>query len=249
MHINQQTADPARAPSGRAAGAWKASPRPGVSLARALGNHDFGRWIQPKLAVGAVDDPLERVADAVVGTAAAAREMGDGAISPPYIQRRASSDGGTAGSGAIPVPPGFASRMAGLGGGAPLAPGVRAFFEPRLGTDLAGVRVHAGAAASAAAVEALIYRTGRWRPRSSGGSGGASWNPTCPPSATPRASGRSRRCWSTQSARDRAPSSRPALPWGASDVRGMDRSAMSFLAFDLGAARTPAPQALYPETR
>lgn len=143
-----------------------APPKQGVALARALGNRDYGRLIQPKLAVGRVDDPLEReaerVADAVMAARSVAGAAGDAAPPPPPIQRRASSDGGAAGGGTFPVPAGFEARMSGLGGGDPLAPGVRAFFEPRLGTDLGGVRVHSGPAASAAAqsIQARAFTLG-----------------------------------------------------------------------------------------
>ncbi|HEX8696571.1 MAG TPA: DUF4157 domain-containing protein [Longimicrobium sp.] len=136
----------------RAGRAPSAPPRPGVALARALGNRDYGRLVQPKLAVGPVDDPLEReadrVADAVLGARPGAGTAGDAAAPP--IRRRASPDA-AASRAPFPVPAGFQSRLAGLGGGEPLSPGVRSFFEPRLGTELGGVRVHAGPAASAAA--------------------------------------------------------------------------------------------------
>lgn len=48
------------------------------------------------------------------------------------------------------------------GGGAPLAPSTRAWFEERYGHDLGGVRVHTGAQAdqSARAVDALAYTVG-----------------------------------------------------------------------------------------
>ncbi|MET0622224.1 MAG: DUF4157 domain-containing protein [Pyrinomonadaceae bacterium] len=49
-----------------------------------------------------------------------------------------------------------------LGAGSPLAPELRAYFEPRLGLDLGGVRVHTGAQASAAArsLGAAAYAVG-----------------------------------------------------------------------------------------
>lgn len=48
-------------------------------------------------------------------------------------------------------------------GGAPLADDLRAYFEPRLGHDLGGVRVHTGGAADrgAQAVQARAYTLGR----------------------------------------------------------------------------------------
>jgi hypothetical protein len=67
-----------------------------------------------------------------------------------------------------------AAARAVAGGGRPLPAPVRAYFEPRLGRDLGGVRVHTGAAAARAArlVEAhafsvgedIVFATGRWAP-------------------------------------------------------------------------------------
>jgi hypothetical protein len=53
--------------------------------------------------------------------------------------------------------------VAGSGGGRPLDPGTRAFFEAGFGRDLGGVRVHTGPAADASArgVNALAYTLGR----------------------------------------------------------------------------------------
>jgi len=61
------------------------------------------------------------------------------------------------------VPAGFAAQVAGLrGGGAPLSPALRGFFEPRLGHDFGAVRVHTGPLAerSAAAVRARAFTLG-----------------------------------------------------------------------------------------
>ncbi|HEX8696570.1 MAG TPA: DUF4157 domain-containing protein [Longimicrobium sp.] len=144
----------AKAPD-RTGRAPSAPPRPGVALARALGNRDYGRLVQPKLVVGPVDDPLEREADRVADAVLSARSLaggaGDAAPPPPPIQRRAAPGAGGSARAPFPVPAGFESRLAGLGGGEPLPPGVRSFFEPRLGAELGGVRVHSGPAASAAA--------------------------------------------------------------------------------------------------
>jgi hypothetical protein len=53
--------------------------------------------------------------------------------------------------------------VVGSGGGRPLDPGTRAFFEAGFGRDLGGVRVHTGPAADASArgVNALAYTVGR----------------------------------------------------------------------------------------
>jgi len=50
-----------------------------------------------------------------------------------------------AAEGALHPPDGFADRLgASKAGGQPVAPQTRAFFEPRLGSDFSGVRVHTG---------------------------------------------------------------------------------------------------------
>jgi hypothetical protein len=70
---------------------------------------------------------------------------------------------GRAAPGETPhVPAGFAAQLSSLRGGAPLPPGLRAFFEPRFGHDFGAVRLHTGAAAerSAAAVGARAFTLG-----------------------------------------------------------------------------------------
>jgi hypothetical protein len=66
--------------------------------------------------------------------------------------------------GATPhVPAGFTAQLAGLrGGGAPLSPAQRGFFEPRFGHDFGAVRLHTGALAesSAEAVRARAFTLG-----------------------------------------------------------------------------------------
>ena len=62
------------------------------------------------------------------------------------------------------TPPGLDARLAGMrGGGAPLSPDLRGFFEPRFGRSLGDVRVHTGpgAAEAARAVHARAFTTGR----------------------------------------------------------------------------------------
>jgi hypothetical protein len=62
------------------------------------------------------------------------------------------------------VPAGFTAELAGLrgGGGAPLSPALRGFFEPRIGHDFGAVRLHTGALAerSAEAVHARAFTLG-----------------------------------------------------------------------------------------
>ena len=87
-------------------------------------------------------------------------------------------------SGTPRPPPGDTARRAlaangSLGGGQPLAPGLRAFFEPRFGWDFSRVRVHSDAA-SAGATAALnahafakggdiLFGAGQFDPASRGG--------------------------------------------------------------------------------
>jgi Domain of unknown function (DUF4157) len=133
--------------------------------------------IQPKLAVGAVDDPCEREADQVADrvmrmTASPAAAFGP-SVSDPYdtvrrkcaeceeedetkLQRKeASSNPAKSNSHAV-VEQTLSSA------GQPLDASTRAFFEPRFGRDLSDVRVHTDSAAgnSARAVAARAYTVG-----------------------------------------------------------------------------------------
>ena len=115
------------------------------------------RAIQPKLTVGAADDPYEREADRVAaqvlapGAAAVSTPTdGDGevrrqplasTISPLRREKRAPSLGGSFEAGAS-VERVLAS---GRGAGSPLPARLRADLEPRFGANFAGVRVHTGA--------------------------------------------------------------------------------------------------------
>lgn len=62
-----------------------------------------------------------------------------------------------------PAPLDAVRSVVGSGGGRPLDPGTRAFFEAGFGRDLGGVRIHTGPAADASArgVNALAYTVGR----------------------------------------------------------------------------------------
>jgi Domain of unknown function (DUF4157) len=143
---------------------------------------------QAKLAVSSPDDPLERQADQVAdrvmrmpapqvqracsGCAGggAARDEGEEGIA---VQRQAAGA-----TGSTAVPDDFRER---LGAGRPLEPGVRAFFEPRFGSDFGAVRVHTGARADASArsIDALAFtlgprvafRAGAYAPETAAGRG------------------------------------------------------------------------------
>jgi hypothetical protein len=124
---------------------------------------------QPKLLVGARDDPAEAEADRIAGTimrtpepvvqrACAACSAGVATClqceEDAEVQRKAAGSGGAA------VGADFAD---GLGAGAPLDTASLAFFEPRFGGDLGDVRVHADARADAAArsINARAFTLGR----------------------------------------------------------------------------------------
>jgi len=132
--------------------------------------------LQPKLAVGAPDDPYEREADAV---AERVMRMPDGAAEPfsvrplvqrdpmgpederkeeePPAQRKAAAGAHAA------APAGFAAALGAQSGGAALPPAARSFFEPRFQRDLGNVRIHDGAPAAtmAQAIHARAFTHGR----------------------------------------------------------------------------------------
>jgi outer membrane protein OmpA-like peptidoglycan-associated protein len=124
--------------------------------------------VQPRLAIGPVDDPLEREADRVadrvmrmtdgpprvtgstrrISRACAACQRDEG------IQREASGGGD----------PAAADRAAAAvgRGGVPLPLALREFFEPRFGQDFSSIRLHTGSATAdaAAAIGARAYTLG-----------------------------------------------------------------------------------------
>ena len=130
------------------------------------------RLLQTKLTVGSPHDAYEeeadRVAELVTGTSGAAVAL---ASAPPHISRTCTAceaqteerrpswpsarDGGR-------DAPALVTEVLGSPGHA-LDASSRAYFEPRFGRDLAGVRIHsdARAAASARSVNALAYTSGQ----------------------------------------------------------------------------------------
>ncbi len=99
-----------------------------------------------KLAVGAVDDPLERAADRVAHRAMQPR---GGPLAAGVPRARS-----------VALPEGAAHVLG--SGGQPLDLATRGFFEPRFGSDFSSVRVHTDdhGAASARLLEALAYTVG-----------------------------------------------------------------------------------------
>ena len=110
--------------------------------------------LQPKLAVGGIDDRWEREADRT-----ADQVMRGTTPSPPSpvglprIHRSSLEPG---------VSPDAGVHRVLAGGGHPLPPAPRAWMEERFGHDFAGVRIHTGrqAAASARSLQARAYTVG-----------------------------------------------------------------------------------------
>ena len=134
--------------------------------------------LQTKLKVGAIDDPLEREADRVADIVmrdddATVRRMCSAcAEEQATIRRQPVEDeepdelvqrDAAAGPAGGALTPGLARQVeATRRGGEPLAPDVRAIFEPRLGRDHREVRIHrdATAADAASALAARAYTVG-----------------------------------------------------------------------------------------
>ncbi|HEV2708090.1 MAG TPA: DUF4157 domain-containing protein [Pyrinomonadaceae bacterium] len=162
---------------------------PLLRVQSALGNRALGRLLHTHLHVSqpgdAHEQEAERTADALLRTPPTSAVAS--AAPPPHVtstrgaptlQREASGDNDHA-----PTPPPATAQptppAAAAGEGEPLAEPVRQFFEPRLGQDLSGVRVHTDAAAadSARALHARAYTIGQdivfgsnqYDPASSGG--------------------------------------------------------------------------------
>lgn len=96
------------------------------------------RKVQPKLRVGALDDPYEREADRIAQQALGLSTQP--ALTAPGPAPAATRAPGGTGQPAGPEP----NEHQLTTGGSPLAPGLRHFFESRLGRDLSAVRIHAG---------------------------------------------------------------------------------------------------------
>jgi Domain of unknown function (DUF4157) len=127
--------------------------------------------LQAKLAIGPVDDPLEREADRVAEAVVGGGHVPPVPPAPPAIQRKCSAceedegtlhrkgDGGAADVGAV-APSGVRTVLSAPG--RPLDAEARAYFEPRFGRDFGDVRIHTGGDAerSAHAIGARAYTSG-----------------------------------------------------------------------------------------
>jgi len=137
-------------------------PVPAAALSNSSApGRDFGHLsavssprVLPKLAIGAVDDPLEREADRVADAVLRAPDAGARGGGAATIRQAAGEADG------VPAPPIVHDtlRMPGQ----PLDAATRAFMEPRFGCDFSHVRVHTDshAARSAKEIQALAYTAG-----------------------------------------------------------------------------------------
>jgi Domain of unknown function (DUF4157) len=121
--------------------------------------------IQRKLEIGAIDDPLEREADAVADRVLRMPDpekcsacQNEEEETHEKLARKAVT--GTSASAESPAPSIVYHALSETGW--PLDIGTRAFFEPRFGFDFSNVCIHAGARAaeSAGSVDALAYTVG-----------------------------------------------------------------------------------------
>ncbi|HEX8852316.1 MAG TPA: DUF4157 domain-containing protein [Pyrinomonadaceae bacterium] len=145
---------------------------PLLHIQSALGNRAVGRLLHTRLHISqpgdAHEQEAERTADALLRTPApvterpritAARGLDARGAQPLQRQADDASD-----DRATPPQPAHTHDAQPAGGtGEPLAEPVRQFFEPRLGQDLSGVRIHTGADAadSARAIHARAYTVGQ----------------------------------------------------------------------------------------
>jgi len=143
-------------------------------LSTVASSKPFTVKVQPKLEIGAVDDPLEREADAV---AAQVMRMPAPLIDSPTgsipIQRKCDAcerddeekntvarKAADASPDALSAPPAVVEILEQRG--TPLDSNSKAFFEPRFGRDFSKVQVHTDARAAAAtkSIQALAYTAG-----------------------------------------------------------------------------------------
>jgi hypothetical protein len=156
----------------RTATARRPSPQPGDELRAAAERH--GLALRPRAVVAPASDPAEAAADRLAARALAGPTIGaDGPTTRPVAPARCAC-GGTPGPDGECAACRTRRRLAQAAArvpvvaptlgtpGRPLDATTRGFFEPRLGADLSGVRVHTGerAAASAASLAARAFAVG-----------------------------------------------------------------------------------------
>ena len=143
------------------------------AIAAALAEPIDGTRVQPRLEVGAVDDPAEREAEATADTVMRGLEPGVSSFAPPTASRvsRATDVGAEGGTVSSDL-----ERSISSSSGAPLPGGVRTRMEGAFGADFSGVRVHADSpAASRIQARAFTHGSdvhfapGQFQPGSPGG--------------------------------------------------------------------------------
>ena len=118
--------------------------------------------ILAKLRIGPVDDPLEREADRAADAVMRGEAAGVTGAALARPQRVCTACGGSTKEGRVQRKCAACAHEGGgrdaekaaravSGGGAPMSPELRAYFEPRFERDLSGVRIHAGGRAGRAA--------------------------------------------------------------------------------------------------
>lgn len=121
--------------------------------------------IQAKLEVGAMDDPLERQADAAAEKMLDARNDADARSDRGAVAHTAQHLSSAAASAGVEAPPSAISAIHQLqqSGGSLLDPELRKLFERRTDEDFGAVRVHTGKAAAGVAKElgAKAFTVGR----------------------------------------------------------------------------------------
>lgn len=160
-----QRAGESRHEPGAQGAAWDSNKVPAGRGQRFQGlpaNQSTSFPLQAKLAAGQVDDPLEREADRVAHRvmrmpASGVSRQCAACDKVEKLQKKPAGPG----SAASDAPPIVHDVL--RSPGQPLDAATRAYFEPRFGHDLSGVRVHTDAAAaqSAQAVNANAYTVGK----------------------------------------------------------------------------------------
>jgi outer membrane protein OmpA-like peptidoglycan-associated protein len=116
--------------------------------------------LQPRLEVGAVNDPLEHEADRIASAVMA------GATPPRATPLRSSLPAAHAAAAAAAPGTTLPDGAALMHGGEPLSASTRGFFESRMGQDLGHVRVHTGAQSQAhnrsVGAQAFAYGSHVW---------------------------------------------------------------------------------------
>ena len=145
----------------------------GVDGERSSAKPFFRSVLQPKLSINQPGDVYEQEADSVADQVMRMENTNASFFQPAIpalqrrcaareeeqnpIQRREQKAKSTESSRSVE------EYVNGLSGGQPLQAEIRQFFEPKMGQDFSGVRIHTGAEAadSAQSIQALAYTTGK----------------------------------------------------------------------------------------